>query len=216
MKRIILFCSVLFLGGCSSQIQLSVDELVQNQEVSLDLKSGEKVQGTISKIQDNSITINDNEGQTWRAKKDQITRVEGPEPVFDQFGQIISEQEIANKQTNKNFWKFTLSGSALSLGTSFFLSSMISRSDDDNRDPIIYTGTTVGTLLGGWMFSKIGHNKDRRVAISEIDTKRAAAAEHDKREKIQSEIDKLQKEREAQEAELESLRKKASEKNNSH
>ena len=216
MKRIVLICGIIFLGGCSSQIQLSVDELVQNQEVSMDLKSGEKVHGTISKIQDNSIIINDNKGQTWRAKKDQIAKVEGPEPVFDQFGQIISEEEIASKQKNKNLWMFTLSGGALSLGTSFFLSSMISRSDDDNRDPIIYTGTAVGTLLGGWMFSRIGHNKDRRVAISEIDTKRAAAAEHDKREKIQSEIDKLQKERETQEAELKSLRKKASEKNNTH
>jgi hypothetical protein len=216
MGRALLFlASIFFVIGCSQHVQFNVDELVPEQNITVAMSSGQKLSGTVSAIQDESLVIVDNKGQAWQAPKNKIQSIFGPKPVVDFNGKIINEKEIEQAKGNRNFWLFTLSGGALSLGTSFFLSSMASRATaDDAHNTIVYSGTAAGTLIGTWLFARAGKKRDYHQAAAAIRAKRGGSpaqtleTEKAKQQRIRKEMEELQKEREAQEAELKRLREK--------
>lgn len=218
-KMFLLLGFLLFSIGCSSQMKLKVEDLVPQQQVTIAMANGQKVSGAVVRVDQESVVLKDENGKSWRAKKDRILSVKGPEPVLDLKGNLISEEEIARNKTNKNFWLFTISGGVLSLGTSFFVSSMISRaSDDGNRNAITYGGTAAGTAIGTLLFSRAGAHRDREFAIQKITLERIGqqvkdeVAESKRKAEIQKEIERIKQERAAQQAEIEALRKKIEEK----
>ncbi len=194
-----LIIAVLLLSGCSQQSSLRRSELREGQSVELTMNTGKSVQGDIAKIEDDALIIKDDDGQAWRAKNEAIVAIQGPVPVLDLRGDVISESEIEAQQGSKNTMLFTLSGAGLSLGASFFLSSMISRADEDNRDPIIYGGTAAGTALGGYLFYRMGKRKDREQAIEEIRMSRGGLGEslieqeRQRKQELEKEIERLKK-----------------------
>ena len=195
----VLFVSIV-LTGCSNQVILDKSTLDQNQTVTVSLRSGNNISGTISKIEDGALIIRDSAGKTWRAKNDAIVGISGPQPVYDNNNQLITENEILLNKNSSNKWIYLASGGVLSMGASFFLSSMISRGfDDDSRDPIIIGGTAAGTVLGAVIFSRIGAKKDRQEAIEMIKIRRGANAEDqimlekERKEQIEKEIEELKK-----------------------
>jgi len=218
-KALLFLTSIFFVIGCSQHVQFNVDELVPEQDITLAMSSGQKLSGTVSEIQGEALVIVDDKGQAWQAPKNKIESISGPETVVDLDGKIINEKDIKQAKGNKNFWLFTLSGGALSLGTSFFLSSMASRAaDEDAHDTIVNSGTAAGTLIGTWLFARAGKKRDYDQAVATIRVKRGASpaqnieTEKAKQKRIQKEMNELQKQREAQEAELKRLREKMLEK----
>lgn len=201
--------------GCSSRVLLSTNDLQERQTVKLELRSGESVKGKIVRCDDQILVVKDGKGKQWRAKKSDIVRVTGPEPVYDFTNKIISEDEIARqKTTSNNALLYSFAGGGLSLGASFFIGSMISRAGNgDLRDGMIWGITGVGTVVGTYLFAKKGAKKDRLIAIDKIKEQRANGfegdldSERERRMKIQQEIERLKKEREKQQSELESMKK---------
>jgi len=108
----------------------------------------------------------------------------------------------------------------LSMGTSFFLSSMLARaSTDDQRDVIIQSGTAAGTAIGAFLFYRMGATKDRQIAVDKIRKERSLKkGEMDldntikKRTEIQSELEKIRQERARQDEEIKKLQKQINDK----
>ncbi len=208
------------MAGCSHQMAFRPEQVAKNQTVKVRLHSGESVAGQVVAKSTDALVIQDRDGQRWQAKNSAIASVTGPEPVFDGAGGIISEQDIRSHKTNKNRLLFTISGGMLSAGTSFFLSSMMSRAAaDKNRDAIITGGTVGGTMVGAWLFSRIGAGKDRQAAILEIRRERSEMkSESDlddtraSKVRAQSELEKLREERSRQDQEIKKLQKQIQEK----
>ncbi len=215
---ILLFCFVCF-AGCGHQALIKTNQLQKEQSVNIVLKSGEKYSGTVSAIEENAITILDKSKTNKEIQKQTISKIYGPQPYYDSNGKLISEKEIAQNKTNEKFWLFTVSGSALSAGVSFFLSSMIARSQGEGTNaPVITTGTITGTVIGGYLFSRLGKQKDRTKTIDKIRIARAGeklnnvVEDKNKKDQLEQEIEKLRIERERQDAELQELRKKINQK----
>lgn len=203
--------------SCSNRIALSGDRLMEKQTVTIKMKSGRKIAGEIREISDKEIILIDDTGQEWAADRMQISKITGPMPVLDNNNQIISEREIKEYKTKNNFWLFTISGGLLSAGCGFFLSSMISRANDEQRNPIIIGGTAAATVLGSYWFARLGLQKDRQKAINKIRLIREMdeqyiSEEERKKQQIEQEIEELKKSRQQQEQEIELLRKQIREK----
>ncbi len=205
---------IIFLSSaCSKQALLRDDKLQSNQTITIEMKSGQKIAGIVDSASEKTITVVDKINTHHEIEKRNIAQIKGPQPWYDADGNLISEREINKAKTNKNFWLYTISGGALSAGVSFFASSMIARaSDDDSNAPLVTSGTIAGTVAGGFLFSRLGSNKDRQEAIESIRLTRSSENlnnldnERAKKEKIQQEINRLKSEREAQDSELEKLR----------
>ena len=214
---LVVFLTILMVG-CSNQVLLRMDRLQEKQTVEITLNTGERVSGEIAKIDEKTITIVDAQNRAWRAKKSDIHRIVGPRPALDLSGHVISEREIAKRMQKKNRLLYALSGGALSLGASFFVSSLISRGVDGNaQDAVIYGGTAGGTVLGGFLFYRLGAQKDCQEAINELrirggDTLEDLQKQRERRKRIQKELEEARKERERQQREIEELKKKIKEK----
>ena len=207
----------LFLG-CSNQVALQKSNLQPEQVVTAKLTSGEQVTGTIADVTDQSVTIYTQKNVNRKLELSQISELSGPAPVYDASGKIISEKEIARVKTNKRFWTYTLSGGLVSAGASFFLSSMIARSSSDDIDaPVTIAGTAAGTLVGGYLFSRWGKQKDREEAIDNIRLSRGSEnlsgieAEREKQEQLEKQLQRIKEERQQQEDEIKKLKEKINE-----
>jgi len=211
---IVLGC-LIALTGCSNHVQLKAEDLVQDQFVQIKTKKGGHVSGTIAKADSLALVIRNEGGRSANLQRSDIAEASGPKPVLDPAGRVVREEEISQKRKNKNVWLYSAGGALLSMGASFFASSMISRAGDkENDDPIIVAGTAIGTSVGTFFFARAGRKKDRQHAIQEILAARGSAAsveaasEKQRRENIQKEIDQIKRDRAKQEAELEELKNK--------
>ncbi|NIA31051.1 MAG: hypothetical protein GWP06_14210 [Actinobacteria bacterium] len=216
MKNIfILFAlSVFVFFGCSSnQSLLRINKIQKKQTVTITLNSGKIVSGEVAKVDGSSITVVDAFNKPVRVRKTNIHLIRGPKPELDLAGKVISEREIAKLQKNNKKYVFAASGGLLSLGVSFFTSSMLSRGlDGDSRDPVIYGGTVGGTLVGAFLFYRMGARKDRHDAINAIRIKKSKTfrdlrKEREHQKKVQEELEQLKKDRERQAREMEQLKK---------
>ncbi|MBN2410253.1 hypothetical protein JXQ31_01090 [candidate division KSB1 bacterium] len=219
ISAVFILSCLFYFAGCGHQVLIKTDQVQKEQSVNIVLKSGEKYSGTVSAIEGNTITILDKNNIKKEIQKQTILNIYGPQPYYDSNGKLISEKEIAQNKTNEKFWLFTVSGGALSAGVSFFLSSMIARSQgEDTNAPIITTGTITGTVIGGYLFSRLGSQKDKNNSIDKIRIARAGQKlnnvieDKSKKDQLEQEIEKLRIERERQEAELQELRKKINQK----
>ena len=213
IKLIIILLCCLTVIHCSSQMTLQSNSVVKNQSLTVILKGGQKVTGEVKDIDAQQLVIIDRKGKTWTADRSNITRISGPVSAFDHRGQVISENEITLKKTNHNFWLFTISGGVLSAGCSFFISSMLSRAGNHNRGSIMTIGTATGTVLGGYAFARLGAAKDRQIAIDKISVMRNTLDVYQKDEleridQIERELQQLKRERQKQQAEIDSLSQK--------
>jgi hypothetical protein len=210
------------LSGCSSQVGLKPEKLTRQQTVLLTLQSGQSVTGEVESVDAEGVVVIDRKGQAWRARLSQIADLKGPVPVFDSEGRIISEKEISQYETNHNAVLFTISGGLLSMGTSFFISSMLSRvADAEQHNAIVIGGTALGTAAGTILFHGMGARKDRDTAIREIRYNRAlekgagdVGKEQDKKSKVDTELDQIRRERAQQDAEIERIKSKIKENKN--
>ncbi|NLP09058.1 hypothetical protein GX408_01540 [bacterium] len=221
MKSVSLSMAVLCLtAGCSRPLVFYANEVLIDQTVSVRLTSGQSVTGEVVSKEAGALVIKDRDGQSWKAQTNAIQEISGPPPVLDAAGAVIPERVIQAHKNSKNALLFSVSGGILSLGTSFFLSSMASRAlGDDDRDAVLYGGTATGTAAGVLLFSRIGSKKDRQHAIQQIRRERAVAqgqrdlnGEVKKREHVQTELEKLRQERAAQDAEIRRLQEKIQDK----
>ena len=85
--------------------------------------------------------------------------------MVDDRGQAVTQQEVAAKKTNKNFWLYTFGGGALSFGASFFLGSMVERNAESENRTALWAITGVGTVVGTALFAHTGRVRDFNQAV---------------------------------------------------
>ncbi len=220
MRKRFVFPAVMLLSalaGCAGWQVAQLDEVQPRNFVEITLSSGNKIQGEVIAVEVGQ-TIIKTDGKAYKIDNDNITALRAKPSVYDDQGQIITEAEIKMVKTNKQTILYAIGGTALSFGTSFFIGSMIQRSMEDDTDstPRVIA-TTLGTTVGGVIFTILGTKKDRTIAVENIkdlrivDSENTIAAERGKRSDINKELELLKKLREAQDAEIEALRKKIEE-----
>ena len=88
---------------------------------------------------------------------------------------------------------------------------MISRGAEEYKDVVTLSGTTSGTMIGSYLFYRVGAQKDRLAAIRQITGSTEdpnVRTEKLKQEKIQAELEKQKRELEEQKKEIKELQKK--------
>lgn len=209
---------VMIQSNCAKRIPITYNELKNNLFVDVNTKSGSSYKGIITKKNNNFIVVQTDENSRSLNKiaKNNINSIKYKPPVLDDKKRIISEFEISRYQDNKNTLFYTIGGTGLSFGTSFFIGSLLHRSisDSEAKNIALWSTTGIGTVLGtSWFFHK-GKLKDRNDSIMTIRELRYKKAKNQitkqkiKKDKVQEEMEKIKAERSKQNKELEELKEK--------
>lgn len=201
---------------CANNSALTYNRLQSKQDVTVTTSRGESYTGTIVNIDEKQLTLAESDGGRKTLAKSELSRIAGPEPIYDDTGAIITKSEIAAAKSHSNMLRYLLGGSALSFGASFFIGSLIDRqvSEEGEQGPMMWGIAGAGTVLGGTVFSMLGNKKDTIAAIEKVrDQRRKEAAtdlvkEKERQRLIKDELKKLEKEREQQEKEMKDLKDK--------
>ncbi|MBN1780482.1 hypothetical protein JW948_05100 [bacterium] len=202
--QIIMIIPLLFLiSGCASRASVSYSEVVKNNWVYVTLNTGEKIEGTVQRAEPHLLTIH-SRGRNVSVEASRIHSIERIPPMYDDFGNAISEEEIADNKTNKNKKIYGIGGGILSFGISFFTGSMLAQSADDGGT-ILAATTGVGTILGTVFFIHAGGKQDRKEAVQRIREKRKST--QIRRPTQKPTLDELRREMNEEKKKQEELRK---------
>ncbi len=168
LKTIVLFLFCILLSfGCSRYSLVDYRDVDKTNSITIALDSGTQISGTVVNIEPYQIVLRDKNDQTVTVQKSVVRNIKRRQPVLDDFGNGISDQEIRRVQTKHNTTIYGIGGGALSLGVSFFLGSMIANASD--RGGAGLTNATIGgTMVGTALFLHAGKNKDRQTAIRKV------------------------------------------------
>jgi len=204
-----------WLVGCAHWTPVKLEEVRPKETVQLSMRSGAKVTGEVVITDASHLVLQEAAGRTYRIRAEDISSIKKKPGAYDGAGMPISEREIAASKGHRQLFLYTLGGTALSFGMSFYLGSMGQRAlQEDQTDKTVTIATTaVGTTLGTIYFALKGDKKDRQHAIQQITEERHRASEEElkaekaKKAQIEAELERLRREQQAQEREIETLRK---------
>jgi hypothetical protein len=162
---------VFSLAGCAKRIIVSYPQVEQYNDVEVTLITGQKVEGVVKSISPHQIEILTTDKETRTFPQSTIRTILRKPPVYDDFGKCISEDEIRSTMNHDNTWIYCVGGGILSLGGSFFIGSMVSKTKE-NSGSLMGGITLGGGALGTYLFTKAGKSKDRDEAIERIREKR--------------------------------------------
>jgi uncharacterized membrane protein YgdD (TMEM256/DUF423 family) len=167
----LLLMGILVFSGCAQRIPVLYDKVEQTNYVEVTLLSGKKIEGTVLKLQPHQLTLQQKKYGPRAISKSSIRSIRRKSPVYDDFGNGISEEEIRSVQTTKNTLIYGIGGGMLSLGASFFIGSLAAQ-DSTNSATVLTATTAAGGGLGTYLFVRAGKAKDRKDAIETIREKR--------------------------------------------
>lgn len=143
-------------------------------------------------------------------------------PMMDEVGKPLTQEEVNQKRSNKNFLLFTVGGGALSFGASFFAGALLDRNANGDDHTKLWAITGAGTVLGTVLFAHNGRVRDYNLAVEAVKDSRKESAssdivqEQERQKQLAEEKQKLEDERKKQEAErerlMEEIRKKQAQK----
>lgn len=153
--------------GCSQFSYVPFDQVEPTNTVRIKLQTGRKIEGTVIKKEPYHLEVKTQADRDTLIPKVAIRSLSRKPPVYDDFGNGISEAEIRLHSSKRNTFIYGMGGGLLSFGISFFIGSLIGQSIEDGSR--IFAMTTVGgTGLGTWLFVHAGKKKDRNEAIQTI------------------------------------------------
>jgi hypothetical protein len=171
---ITLLMTVFFLSGCSQYTAVEYREVDRTNYVVLKQETGAPVEGTVVRPEPHQLVLLDSRGQTVTVSKSVILSIKRKQPVLDDFGRGIAEEEIRGHQMRRSTTIYGIGGGILSFGISFFAGSMLGNASD--RGATVMAATAAGgTLLGTALFLHAGRNQDRKTAVQRINTERKSA-----------------------------------------
>jgi hypothetical protein len=165
---------LLLWSGCSQYTAVEYREVDSTNYVKITRETGSSIEGTVIKPEPHQIVLLDRNRQTVAVSKSTIKTIKRKQPVQDDFGRGISEEEIRRHQTRRDRTLYGIGGGMLSFGISFFIGSMIGNTSDQGASVMVSTAAG-GTLLGTAWFLHAGKNKDRETAIRRIHAERQSA-----------------------------------------
>lgn len=169
MNRLIpgVLLTVLLISGCSNQVLVPYGQVENNNWVTVTMSSGERIEGSVLTAEPHLLKIRDRNGRTRRVEISRMIEIKRIPPYYDDFGNAISEEEIARIKTGKNAAIYGFGGGLLSFGASFFVGNMIAKNASDGGTVLAAT-TGVGGLLGTTLFVRAGKQQDRKEAAMKI------------------------------------------------
>lgn len=182
---IFLFLMVFFLAltGCSTKrVLVPFDQVEKNNDVALELKTGQTVSGTVVKREPHRLTLLDKGRLTKPISKTAIHSIKRVPPIYDDFGNPISSLDIQKAKTRKNVMVYGLGGGFLSIGSSFFLGSMLANPSEGGDDAVLAGTVAVGAGLGTALFVRAGAARDHRDAIARVKRERQLSVKINKDE----------------------------------
>ena len=146
----------------------------KNQTVKIETADGENVAGVVLLANADAVLIKDSYGEERGFLTKNIVQAQGPQPIMDNKGVLVSEAEIDSMQTNTNLTAYAIVGGLISGGVSFLGSSLLTHEVmDSDSDAPVYIGTTAGLTAGTLLFAQSGARKDREKAIENVLASRA-------------------------------------------
>ncbi len=159
--------AIFIFQGCSQFSYVPFDQVEPTNTVRIQLQTGRKIEGTVIKKEPYHLEIKTQADRDTLIPKVGIRSLARKPPVYDDFGNGISEEEIRMHASKRNTTIYGIGGGLLSFGISFFIGSLVGQSLDQGSR--IFAMTTVGgTGLGTWLFVHAGKKKDRNEAIQAI------------------------------------------------
>jgi hypothetical protein len=163
-----------FSLSCSQFHQVDYRDVEKTNCVSVKMNAGSSITGTVQQAEPHQLVVLGKNREAVTIQKSMIRNVRRKPPIKDDFGNGISEDEIAQVQTRRNMTVYGIGGGILSLGISFFAGSMIGNSSN-NAGPAMGAVATGGMVLGTALFIHAGQNRDRQNAIRKIREMRRAS-----------------------------------------
>jgi len=168
MARGLLVFSVFLTAGCAHFNTVPYMDVEKSNRVRVSQVNGETVEGTVVKAEPHQITLSNRGQRLTPIPRKNIRSIARKPPVYDDFRQGISEEEIQSARSKRNALIFGFGGGAMSLGAGFFAGSMLSQSMTESGGTVL-AGTTLGSgIIGTILFVKAGKAKDRREAVEII------------------------------------------------
>jgi hypothetical protein len=201
MKRftLILVLCCLGFGGCSKQVLVNYPDVEKNNWVTVTLFSGEIITGNVTNAQPYILTIQDKRGRQRSVEASQVNKIKRIPSYYDDFGNAISENDIAKVRTNRNTTIFGFGGGLLSFSTSFFIGSLIAQNTKDGGPALLAT-TAAGGILGTVFFIQAGRRQDRKEAALKIRNQRKSTqidrSQKQSLDEIRKEVDDEKKKQE--------------------
>jgi len=177
-----LIVSVFIFGGCSKQVLVSYPEVEKNNWVTVMLYSGNQVEGHVIQAEPHLLIIRNRQGRNISIEASRIRQVKRIPPCYDDFGNAISEYEIAKEKTNKNATIYGIGGGLLSFGTSFLIGATVVQNSED-AETLLAATTGIGGILGTVLFIGAGKKQDRKEAVERIRESRKSKKIQRKRQK---------------------------------
>lgn len=211
---------LLFVVSCAKKVPVSYNNIAPGHYVYATLTSGETVEGEVKTKTNEQLEIQTNsQNASRRLLTREILCLNQKPPVYDEAKQIIPESLIKRHQKGTNKWLFTLGGSALSLGVSFFITAnVLHQVSDDTEGAALWGPTIGGGVIGGFLFGVQGNKLDRRNSIEAIKERRKIDAikkmkqTKKKRRKVEQELNHLKNQRKKQNEEINKLLKEVNKK----
>ncbi len=166
-KISIIFTLIIIMISCSSNRNLMVSDVEQDQNLKLYFQNGTNDQVYVTNIDGQQLTyvsVTDHEEHSIDFQN--IRRVEKLNRYYDIKGNPISDAEIEKFKTSKNTWGYGLGGlviggaGGLVLGLPFWFAEI--------GDIPPYFTAGAGAIAGSIYFALQGQEKDKRIAIEKI------------------------------------------------
>ena len=197
--------TIIVVAGCAKRQFVNYSQVEETNWVEVNLVSGKKVSGIVYKIEPHQLSMVQEDNTKRIVAKPSIKFIKRKPPVYDEFGNGISEYEIKSEQTNKNTIIYGIGGGGLSLGVSFFVGSLASKNASSGGQ-ILAAATFTGGGIGTYFFVKAGKSKDRSESIERILERRRSVEIKGTRVKNKT-TSKLQEQLEEEKKKQEELRK---------
>ena len=160
---------VMWMGCGANMVHVAPADIQEEQRVVLKLNDGSIISGLALQVNSKSILLQDDVGEEHIVFVKNIAAAKGPQPIFDDNNQLISQLEIDSTKTRANKTAYAVVGGLMSLGVSYLAGTLVERDVlQENNNAVIYSSMAAGALSGAALFAAEGARKDREMAVQTI------------------------------------------------
>ena len=213
LKKAGLVVLALFVAGCARRVPLPVEKIEAGSRIWVRTTDGRAVAGDVLQRQPDRFVLKTRDGRIDTLLVADVGIVKARPQEYDEAGRLIPESQIDSVKSSKNLVLYTIGGTALSFGASFYLGNFLKRHVSSGQDAVMWGTTGLGTAVGMVAFANAGARRDRLLAVEKIKDYRKKLAEQklqqeeSRKERLRKELERLKKEKAEKEKELERLKK---------
>jgi len=199
--------------GCVKRIPLPYEKVERGSRVWVKTVEQRELAGDVVDKKPDRFVLRTFKGDVDTLLIADVVEITARPQEYDEAGRLITEREIDSVKTHRNLVLYSIGGTALSFGASFYLGSFVRRHVNTGEDVALWGITGLGTAAGLATFSRAGANRDRLMALEKIkDYRKEQAAKElqrqkSKREQLEEELRRLKEEQRKKQEELERLKK---------